>query len=229
MGVVCEILSWLGGALAWSAGSFGAPILTGLVAGFAIPLAFRWESTPGEVRQHNREAADLDANLRRFVADLGREVEALFREFKSAGRRKVIERNISPDYDEDAELREGLRDTLDHKRWREEGVAAMEDALHRYRDEALRSREKFLELVESESRRHQRRRARENAYPALQLSPEDRRVLAAWRKRPDPFGGDRKLEVEEDLTDGEILLEALETEDGLTWVAAGGSSISADR
>lgn len=231
MDIVCEILGWLGGAIAWSAGSFGAPILTGAAAGLAVPLAFRLESTPAEVRQHNREVLDLTEDFRRFMSDLARQVQLTFRKAQGEMRVEEIKANVAEDSD-DVELRDALQAMANKHRWEREVKEAMDDALWRYRDEALRKRGKFIQIVESESKRHEWRRRRKQSYPVLAISLEARQALESWRSRPNPFsseGDDDPLLAEYDPTATERDLLAFEKDEGLTWDAAKAAILSADR
>lgn len=232
MDIVCEILCWLGGAIAWSAGLFGAPILTGAVAGLAVPLAFRLESTPSEVRQHNREALDLTEDFRRFMSDLARQVQLVFRKAQSEMRIEQIKAGLAESNGEKPELMDHLRRLENTHRWEREAKDAMDDALWRYRDEALRKRGKFIQIVESEGGRHERRRRRKQFYPQLAISEEARQALESWRSRPNPFsdkGADDPLLAEYDPTALERDLFAFEKDDGLTWDAAKAAILSADR
>lgn len=233
--LLSEIFCWLSGAAAWAVGNLGAPILTGAVAGLAVPLAFRWESTPGEVRQHDREVADLNEDFRRFMSDLSREVDVVVRkclneksikDFKAdmAAKRREKEGRapvadiLEPD---SPDITAALQAVGRMVQWTRVTKDAMFDALWRFRDEALRKQGKFIQLVEAESKRPARNRRRKGCgYPALQLSEEAREMLASWRKRPNPFEGQGDLLVDNDLTTSEPNLPALETENGFTWEAA---------
>jgi len=225
-----EIVCWIGGAAVWVFANLGAPILTGAVAGFAVPLAFRWESTPGEVRQHNREAMDLNEDFRRFMSDLGRQVQGTFRRLESEKRVAEIKANIQ---DEEPPLFDRLEHIGEKYRWEREAKEAMDDALWRYRDEALRKRGRFLALAESESKRHERRRRSRNSYPTLAISQEARQALDSWRSRPNPFaefdGDEDRLLADFDPTGTEFDLLPLETDQGLTWDAAKQAILAADR
>jgi hypothetical protein len=232
-----EILCWLGEAVTWTASNFGAPILTGAVAGLAVPLAFRWESTPGEVRQHNREVADLNADFRRFMSDLSRQVEHEHQACVAEMSVEIAKREME-DQRRDAEglppqnpdLATELRRLGQRIGWTKRTTAAMFDALWRYRDEALRKRGKFIQIVEAESPRHEWYRRRKGCgHPALRLSEDARTVLDSWRKRPNPFeGSPEDLLVIRDLTAMELTLLPLELESGLTWAAAKRSILAAE-
>jgi hypothetical protein len=218
-----DILVWLGGAVVWFADNLGAPIVTGAAAGLAVPLALRWESASSQVRRHNREVGDLNDDFRRFMADLSRDVEAVFRQFS-------VERNMWSIRDEARErwapeekpnLAERLQHTADVSRWMNESQEAMHDAIWRYRDEALRKRRRFLELVEVEGRRHTRLRRKTNSYPALRLPKGARDALSSWHRRPNPYAESvADLQAPGDLSAEEPSLVVFETEEGLTWDAA---------
>ena len=231
-----EFLGWLGGASLWFVSNLGAPVLTGAVAGLAVPFVFRWESKAGEVRRHNREATDLNEDFRRFMSDLDRQVEGVVRRcLKEKGvedlRTDVVAKQraeegrapVAAILEADSpDITAALRAVGRTLGWTQEVKDAMFDALWRYRDEALRKRGKFIQLVEAEGKRHERYRRRKGCtYPALKLSEEARKILALWRERPNLFedrAGD--LLVHEDLTATERDLSVLETEGGFTWEAA---------
>jgi hypothetical protein len=217
----CEIVCSIGGVTGWALRNLCAPILTGAVAGFVVPLAFRWESTPGEIRQHNREAKDLNEDFRRFMSDLGRQVQGAFRRLESERHVAEIKANLQ---EEEPSVRDRLQQVADRYRREREAKEVMGDALWRYRDEALRKRGRFLALVESESKRHERRRRARGSYPVLAISQEARQALASWRSRSNLFSetdeGDDLLLADFDPTASEFVLLPLETDEGLTWDAA---------
>ncbi len=225
-----EIVDWIGGVAGWAFENLGAPILTGAVAGFVVPLAFRWESTPGEVRQNNREAMDLNEDFRRFMSDLSRQVQGAFRRLESEKRVFEIKANLQ---DEEPSMHDRLQHVADKLRWEREAKEVMNDALWRYRDEVLRKRGRFLALVESESARHERRRRSRGFYPVLAISEEARQALASWRSRSNPFSetkeSDDLLLADFDPTATEFDLLPLETAEGLTWDAAKQAIHAADR
>lgn len=233
LGLLSEFLGSLGEAATWSAKNIGTPILAGAVAGLAVPLAFRWERTPAEVRQHNREVADLNEDLRRFMSDLSRQVEKAIRACLSEKRAAEIKANIERDGKADHErpLYERLNEVGNQVRWERESSAAMFDALWRYRDEVLRKRGRFLQIVEAETARHKHYRGRKGCgYPVLRLPDQARGALGSWRRRPNPFTEESDdLHVEEDVTALELALLPLETDDGLTWKAAQKAILMADK
>jgi hypothetical protein len=242
---VSEIVCSVGDGIAWLASTFGVPILIGAAAGFVVPIAFRWESTPGDVRQHNREITDLNEDFRRFMSDLSRQVERQHRESQSemyveVARDEMVEQRreqegLPPPKSilevDDPELPSALERIQRRLRWERRTQDAMFEALWQFRDEALRKRGKFIQIVEKESTRHEwYRRWKRRAHPSLQLSEEAREALESWRKRPNPFQDQPEdLLVREDLTAMELALLPLETQDGLTWAVAEAAIAKADR
>lgn len=224
---ICDILTWIGGAAAWFASNLGAPILTGVVAGLAVPFALRWESSWSEVRRHNREALDLNEEFRRFVSDLSRKVERHFRTFGGEqGMWKFKSEALARWESRELPVEDRLQRVADEARWRNEAEEIMQDALWRYRDEAIRKRQQFIELADAESKRHERRRRRIKQFPVLRLPEEGRRAVASWRKRPNPFGDEpAHLEAQIDLTAAEPTLGIFETEEGFTWPAAKNAAV----
>ena len=235
--IICDVLCWLGGAAVWAFNNLGAPILAGAVAGLIVPLVLRRETTPAEVLQHNREAKDLNEDFRRFMSDLSRQVEGVFREAEGQMNfKKMVKESLDRELEEEGkppldpsvgasspDLATALEEMQNRHRWKKECAAAMEDALWRYRDEALRKRGKFLQLVEAEADRHDRYRARKGIeFPALKLDEEAREALDSWRERqPNPFDtGIPRLLPRHDVSAMEIVLMPFEKEAGLTWKAA---------
>lgn len=230
-----DLVHWGGQAVTWAAEHLGAPILTGVVAGLAVPFALRWQSTSAEVQLHNREALELNREFRRFVSDLDRQVarqrtehlrqwidylvRAEVTEIMRGNEEKLSQDELlaveHPDLPTPQE-RIGHRD-----RWVAQLEASNFDALWQFRDEALRKREQYIQIVESEARRHHRyRRRKGSGHPALRLSEWDLRSLGAWREQRNPFGGKPSIIKPEDVTTNEHELRVLETNEGLTWEEA---------
>jgi hypothetical protein len=173
---------------------------------------------------------DLNEDFRRFMSDLGRQVQGTFRRLESEKRVAEIKANLQ---EEESSVHDRLQQVADLYRWEREAKEVMGDALWRYRDEALRKRGRFLALGESESRRHERRRRSRGSYPVLAISRGARQALASWRSRSNLFSeteeGDDLLLADFDPTATGFDLLPLETDEGLTWNAAKQAVLTSDR
>ena len=191
---MCDVLDYIGQHLL-------GPILAAVIGGPLAALTFRFFGVGKEVAENDARASELSEDLRRWVRDRDRQLEAQLRG-----------------------LVNGAGNQIDAGSLRNHAVAAMRQALHEYRDEATSKVREFSALARSEGRWHRRHRERRGfGSSPLGLRGQERLYLNRWRQRPylvNPGGPEPDLVVEDDPTADEPSIAPLETESGLTWGAA---------
>jgi hypothetical protein len=177
------------------------PLLAALIGGPLVAITFRYFEVPKEVAEHDAHASELVEDLRRWVRDRNRELEAEIRGIVNGAGNQLYSGSFVNAVS-----------------------AAMHGALHQYRDEATSKVRKFSTLARSEGRWHAaHRRRRGFAAPGIGLLGQERIALNRWRQRPHPVksgGQQADVTVGDDPTSNEPSIEKLETDGGLTWAEA---------
>lgn len=175
-----------------------APILAALVGGPLVALTFRYFNIPKEVADYDARAAEINEDLRRWVRDRNRALDAEIRSIVNTAGNQLYSG--------------ALINKIAH---------AMHRALHEYRDEATVKIREFSALARAEGRWHRRYRRRHRIEPpSLRLSGQERIALQRWRQRPHPVapGSEQPdIKASHDPTANEPTIEPLETDEGITW------------
>lgn len=191
---MCDVLDYISQHLL-------GPVLAAVVGGPLAALTFRFFGVGKEVAENDARASELSEDLRRWVRDRNRELEAQLRGLVNSAGSQLYAGSL-----------------------RNQALAAMRQALHEYRDEATSKVREFSALARAEGRWHRRHRKRRGfGSPSLGLRGEERIYLNRWRQRPylvDPGGPEPDLAVEDDPTADEPTIAPLESESGLTWAEA---------
>lgn len=191
---MCDALDYIGQHLL-------GPVLAAVIGGPLAALTFRYFGIGREVAENDARASELDEDLRRWVRDRDRQLDAQLRGIVNGAGNQLYAGSL-----------------------RNNAIAAMRQVLHEYRDEATSKVREFSALARSEGRWHARRRRRRGFEPrALGLRGQERIRLGRWRQRPylvGPGGEEPDLVVQDDPTAEEPSIAPLETDSGMTWAAA---------
>lgn len=192
--MLCDLAAFIGEHLL-------GPILAAVIGGPLAALTFRYFGVGKEVAENDARAGELNEDLRRWVRDRDRDLEAEMRGLVNNAGNQLYAGSL-----------------------RNRAVAVMREALHQYRDEATGKVREFSALARSEGQWHQRHRRRRGfGSPVLSLYGQERIYLNRWRQRPylvNPGGSEPDLAVDDDPTAHEPTIAPLETEEGLTWTEA---------
>jgi len=191
---MCDVLDYIGQHLL-------GPILAAVIGGPLAALTFRYFGVGKEVAENDARASELNEDLRRWVRDRNRDLEAQLRGLVNSAGQQLYAGSL-----------------------RNHAVAAMREALHQYRDEATSKAREFSALARSEGAWHQGHRKRRGlGSPSLRLHGQERIHLNHWRQRPylvEPGGPEPDLAVDDDPSANEPTIAPLESESGLTWAEA---------
>jgi len=186
----------------WVLDTFLAPVLTGV----AVGLALRAVAIFGEVKSNSLRAEELRIDLVRWVSDRDHQLAAETRGLTNAAGPQLYAGSL-------------------HNQL----YAQMRHALHEYRDQASSAVRTYRRLARSEGWLHRRlRRASHDVPGPLTIAKYGHLILVGWRHLESPVPGtdDIVIDPEDDpsLAAGAQEIWPLETEPGITWLAASGRS-----
>jgi hypothetical protein len=148
----------------WS--SLVVEVLGGIATALALGGAAAWFAASQQIRRHDEQVADLLEDNRRWFRDRNAKVE-------------VDTRRVTTELAAQGQLHSGAMRRARHRVKRQ--------ALHEYRDEISAKRRRYRALRTAEGRWHALlRRRRRTLFPRLQLTNQEREMLAAWRVFSDP-------------------------------------------
>jgi hypothetical protein len=144
----------------------------------------KWRAAAGEIADHDRRAAEINQDLRRWVRDRDRAADVRMKEIRQDANGKGV-------------ISSGAMTQAAGKVYRH--------GLHEYRDRATVEQREIDAILAAEGRAHERRRQRGGrAAPVLALPDDCRSIVTGWRQRAedDPSRPDlepRLAEIERPL------------------------------
>ena len=156
-------------------------VLGGVVTALLLAAFAAYWTVRNRVAGHDREVADIDEDLRRFLRDRDRALQIeLETDSADANRRGIFLSGIH------------LARIAERKR----------QALHEYRDEATRKRRRYREICEAEQGSLMARMVRRSRpLHDFSLSSESARILDSWRAPATVSGMNDTVAVDDPTSD----------------------------
>jgi hypothetical protein len=145
--------------------NLAVPVGASVATYWTISKVTKWSAAGGEVADHDRRAAEVNEDFRRWVRDRDRVADIRMNEIRQDANSKGV---ISPGL-----LRQSAGKVYRH-------------VLHEYRDRATVAQREIDAILAAEGRAHERRRPRRGrAAPVLALPEDCRSIVTEWRQRAE--------------------------------------------